>query len=134
MTNVDLEAAILNNEISKINIYGSDMELSLLEDENTIFDTNKIRDYTREYTNEINETWPGTTSAYHYIGSIGSIFAWHTEDLNFNSISVLLCGKLKIWYVIAPNDYERFEAIVKKLASHDVRFLCGIRRYALHRN
>lgn len=123
----ELENSILNNEISKENvIYGSDVELSLLDENNQTLNLNNMNDLVRRYTKKIDDIWPGISTAYCYIGSIASIFAWHTEDLNFNSISIHVCGHQKIWYVISPRDYELFESEMTKHASKNDDHKCDI--------
>lgn len=46
-----------------------------------------MKDFIRQHTEKLGGTWPGISSAYCYIGSIASIFSWHIEDINFNSIT-----------------------------------------------
>lgn len=55
----------------------------------------------------------GISTPYLYIGGYGTIFAWHTEDLDMSSINYLHHGATKLWYVIAPPDAKRFQACLK---------------------
>ena len=43
---------------------------------------------------------PGITSPYAYLGTYGSHFSWHTEDMDLFSINILEDGASKLWYVV----------------------------------
>lgn len=109
----EIEQLILNNQISKINIYGSDVQVTTSNENNEVLNLYKISDSIREYTKK-KGNMPGISDPYEYVGSIGSVFAWHTEDINFSSISILLCGQPKIWYAIPPSKSKEFEQLVIK--------------------
>lgn len=55
----------------------------------------------------------GITTPYLYIGGYGTIFAWHTEDLDMNSINYLHYGASKFWYCIAADDAKKFQSYLK---------------------
>ena len=55
----------------------------------------------------------GITTPYLYIGGFGTVFAWHTEDLDLSSINYMHYGATKLWYVIACSDARRFQSYVK---------------------
>lgn len=112
LSNEDLERSILTNSVSKKNIYGSDIDLDILDDTNNVLNLNKINDLIRTYAREQNAKMPGIASPYAYVAAIASIFAWHVEDVHFSSISINLKGKPKIWYAIAPGDCEKFERLI----------------------
>lgn len=48
-------------------------------------------------------------TSYLYFGGPGSSFAWHLEDRDCNSISLMHLGMPKVWYVIPPAYGRRFE-------------------------
>lgn len=55
----------------------------------------------------------GITTPYLYVGGYGTIFAWHTEDLDMNSINYMHYGATKLWYVISPADAKKFQTCLK---------------------
>ena len=55
----------------------------------------------------------GITTPYLYIGGYGTIFAWHTEDLDMSSINYLHHGATKLWYMISPSDAKKFQLYLK---------------------
>ena len=55
----------------------------------------------------------GITVPYLYIGGYGTVFAWHTEDLDMSSINYLHHGAPKFWYVIGCEDAKKFQNYLK---------------------
>lgn len=55
----------------------------------------------------------GVTSPMLYFGQWRSLFAWHTEDMDLNSVNYLHFGAPKIWYAVAPQDAPRVEALAR---------------------
>lgn len=55
----------------------------------------------------------GINKPYVYVGCWKSLFAWHKEDLDLQSINYLHFGKPKYWYSIPPAYSERFENFMK---------------------
>ena len=53
---------------------------------------------------------PGVSSAYLYVGTWRSMFAYHVEDLDLYSINYLHAGAPKSWYSIKQKDKKRFES------------------------
>ena len=47
-------------------------------------------------------SFPGVTSPFAYIGSSGSSFTWHVEDMDLYSINFLERGAPKVWYCVPP--------------------------------
>ena len=54
---------------------------------------------------------PGVSSAYLYVGTWRSMFAYHVEDLDLYSINYLHAGCSKSWYSIKQKDKKRFESL-----------------------
>jgi hypothetical protein len=52
----------------------------------------------------------GITAPMLYFGMWRAMFAWHTEDLELNSINYLHFGEPKVWYSVHRNEAERFES------------------------
>ena len=44
----------------------------------------------------------GITTPFAYIGSWGSHFTWHTEDMDLYSMNILIEGAPKVWYCVPP--------------------------------
>ena len=55
----------------------------------------------------------GITLSMLYVGMWRAMFAWHTEDMELNSINYIHYGCPKIWYSIPPNYAQRFETVAK---------------------
>lgn len=68
-----------------------------------------LRQYCEEFGNV-----GGVTTHLSYVGSFGSRFSWHVEDMNLSAISLMLFGMPKIWYLIPPHDGPKLEALQKK--------------------
>ena len=56
---------------------------------------------------------PGINVPYLYIGGFGTMFCWHTEDFDMNSINFLHTGEPKIWYCLGRQEGHRLERWVK---------------------
>ncbi|KAK1920650.1 JmjC domain, hydroxylase-domain-containing protein [Papiliotrema laurentii] len=55
----------------------------------------------------------GINTSFIYLGSYGSSFEWHAEDLLSYSMNWVQWGADKLWYVVAPGDLEAWEAEVR---------------------
>ncbi len=55
----------------------------------------------------------GVNTPYIYVGSWKTMFGWHKEDMDLNSINYLHLGKPKVWYGIDIQDNEKFEHFVQ---------------------
>ena len=55
----------------------------------------------------------GVTIPYLYVGGFGTVFAWHTEDLDMSSINYMHSGSSKLWYVVSVNDARKFQGYLK---------------------
>jgi hypothetical protein len=53
---------------------------------------------------------PGVTSPMMYFGMTNSMFCWHAEDNDLNSISYLHSGSPKTWYGVPAENAGAFEA------------------------
>jgi jumonji domain-containing protein 2 len=56
---------------------------------------------------------PGVTKPYIYVGSWRSLFGWHKEDLDLESINYLHVGQPKFWYSVDLDSNEDFENLAK---------------------
>jgi hypothetical protein len=52
-------------------------------------------------------SFDGVTTWFMYIGTSGSIFAFHREDMKLFSINFLLAGAPKVWYIVEPKYFEK---------------------------
>jgi len=56
-------------------------------------------------------TIPGVTQPYLYVGVWRSLFGWHKEDVDLYSINYLHHGKPKFWYSVDLDSNEAFEKL-----------------------
>lgn len=70
--------------------------------------------------------FPGVLSWFMYIGSSGSMFAIHREDMKLYSINYLKSGAPKVWYIVPPEFYEKTLFLAKQdlLASGETEVNC----------
>mmetsp|Transcript_6165 Transcript_6165/g.7063 ORF Transcript_6165/g.7063 Transcript_6165/m.7063 type:complete len:572 (+) Transcript_6165:66-1781(+) len=55
----------------------------------------------------------GITSSMLYFGMWRSMFGWHTEDMELNSVNYLHHGAPKVWYTVPPAHADRLESLAK---------------------
>lgn len=95
-------------------LYASDLEGTLFSDDLKRWNINKFQPNESIIHKKIRETWSGIHNSYMYIGTRDSIFTFHVEDYNLNSIGYLHYGAPKVWYTIAEKDSAEFEELCKK--------------------
>ena len=62
---------------------------------------------------------PGVTSPMMYFGMLYSMFCWHAEDNDLNSISYLHDGCPKTWYGVPADNADTFESSFReKVTAH----------------
>ncbi len=59
--------------------------------------------------------FPGVNTPFTYIGSEGTIFCWHSEDMNLMALSFLFLGAPKIWFIVPAEEKEKFEKLMEEL-------------------
>lgn len=95
--------------------YAIDNDFSLFDDESRPFNLNKLtRADSDIYCNDILGDIRGVNTPYVYLGSFLSIFGFHTEDGNLNSLNYLHNGASKFWYIIPFDQIEKFEKLCDK--------------------
>lgn len=102
---------ILENQIEP-GIYMTDVEISALKTNYDVLNLHKFENLLTKYMKKYGEII-GVSSPLTNIGSLGSRFAFHIEDMLMNAITVLLYGASKIWYTIPPNEASKFEDLQK---------------------
>ena len=55
----------------------------------------------------------GVNTPYIYVGAWKTMFGWHKEDMDLQSINYIHSGSSKFWYGINTDDNEKFEQLVK---------------------
>ena len=73
----------------------------------------------------------GVSSPWGYAGTRGSTFPVHMEDSNLGSVNYLLDGKPKVWFVVHPEDRDKFVLGLKKLYPKEYK-KCS--QYHRHKN
>uniref|UniRef100_A0A7S2WRG2 JmjC domain-containing protein n=1 Tax=Mucochytrium quahogii TaxID=96639 RepID=A0A7S2WRG2_9STRA len=71
----------------------------------------------------------GITSSMLYFGMWRSIFAFHTEDMELNSVNFLHYGAPKIWYCIPPGHATRFETLARAEFGDEANRCCEFLRH-----
>ena len=73
----------------------------------------------------------GITCPMLYFGEPRAAFAWHCEDMDFNSVNYLHFGASKVWYAVSPENAERLEDLAK-IYFGELRLEC--REFLRHKN
>jgi hypothetical protein len=61
----------------------------------------------------------GYTSPALYVGSPGTTFVLHAEDMNLGSVNYLVAGAPKVWYVVPSSDNLKVVDLVSKLFANE---------------
>lgn len=99
-------------------LYGSDSPGSIF-DKDVLWNLNEIKNPLKDGLNYQNLS--GITSPYLYFGCWRSMFCFHKEDMDLNSINYLHFGKPKHWYGVPENEDEKLTALMIKLFPNDYR-------------
>jgi jumonji domain-containing protein 2 len=115
---LDQREVMFWDEITKKrNIYAPDIEGSLFDLKQKIFNMNMLNDIiSRERDKNENNIF-GVNSPFLYFGSYGTSFPFHVEDYNLYSMSYLHMGAPKSWYVVPPSDGKKMEKFARKYLS-----------------
>jgi jumonji domain-containing protein 2 len=116
--NMDQRETMFWEEITKKrNIYAPDIEASLFDVKQKIFNMNLLNDLVSRERDENKNTINGVNTPFLYFGSFGTSFAFHVEDYNLYSMSYLHWGAPKSWYVVPPRDGKKMEKLARKYLS-----------------
>ena len=99
-----------DKEDKNIIIYAKDIPGTLMGKESDPWNLNNLNSV---LTLGSKGPMPGISESYIYLGSRMSTFAWHLEDENLYSLNLMHYGERKFWYIIHPEDNEKFETFVK---------------------
>lgn len=69
------------------------------------------------------EDLEGVKTPYQYYGPPGTFFCWHREDCGCYSVNIHLGGKIKVWYVVAPEHYPALDFLFN-VSIHMQLFFC----------
>lgn len=97
-------------------LYGADILGSVTDPSQKHFSIRRLNDFLRRALKGAGVHIPGVTEPYLYVGSWRADFAWHTEDMDLNSVNYIHFGESKTWYVVPPRFKERFEALAQEMA------------------
>ena len=61
-----------------------------------------------------NQSIPGVTDPYLYVGSWKAMFGWHKEDLDLYSVNYLHHGCPKFWYSVDLDCNSKFEEFMQE--------------------
>jgi hypothetical protein len=92
-------------------LYAPDHEMSLSKSPNR----NELESPLRL----VDHVLPGVNQAYCYWSKHASVFPLHHEDGLLFSLSWKYNGGPKIWYVVAPRDEEKLDALLRRTYSRD---------------
>lgn len=94
-------------------MYGTDIEFNVLNEHYDCFNLHRFPNLLDKYAEKFGHVG-GVTTHLSYVGSFGSRFSWHVEDMNLGAIILMLFGMPKILYLIPPHDGPKLEALQKK--------------------
>lgn len=94
-------------------MYATDINFDVLNKNYDWVNLHKFPNLLNNYVEKYGHA-DGITRPMAYIGSFGSRFGWHVEDMNLYAISIMLFGSPKIWYVIPAHHGPKLEALQKK--------------------
>ena len=63
----------------------------------------------------------GVSSPMLYFGTYGSMFAWHTEDVDLAALNYLHSGEPKVWYTVPPSAHRKMTRAFKTGFATDYR-------------
>mmetsp|Transcript_21089 Transcript_21089/g.41367 ORF Transcript_21089/g.41367 Transcript_21089/m.41367 type:complete len:1010 (-) Transcript_21089:314-3343(-) len=99
---------------SKPSMYGSDQEGTLFGDVKELnagkWNLDKLDTILRVGFAPGREA-KGITTSMLYFGMWRAMFAWHTEDMELNSVNFLHYGAAKFWYAVPPEHAGRLEIV-----------------------
>eukprot|EP00347_Sterkiella_histriomuscorum_P019758 403340400 len=91
-------------------VYGADI-LGSLFDKGIDWNLSEIQSVLTQGLGQ--HTIQGVNTPYIYVGSWKTMFGWHKEDMDLQSINFIHYGKPKQWYGVNVSDNERFEQFVR---------------------
>jgi len=92
-------------------IYGADVQNSLTDPDQQVFNLAKLPSLISGMTDQI----PGIHQPYVYIGMWKATFSWHVEDMDLYAVNYLHYGASKTWYCVPPQFGYRLEQLAQKL-------------------
>ena len=96
-------------------IYGADISGSLYDDDQEIWNIDRLGSILDLVKEEYDTTIEGVNTAYLYFGMWKTTFPWHTEDMDLYSINYVHYGASKHWYAIPPKFGRRFERLAASM-------------------
>lgn len=99
-------------------IYGSDSPGSIF-DKGVLWNLNEIKNPLKDGLDY--KIMSGITTPYLYFGCWRSMFCFHKEDMDLNSINYLHFGKPKFWYGIPDNESKKFDELMIKLFPNEYK-------------
>lgn len=107
--------SVMSTITTRTPIYASDIEGTLFPETMKRWNINAFTsDDSLLHRMDKDEWIPGIHYSFVYIGSRGSLFSFHVEDQNLNSISFLHEGAPKIWYGASSEYSPRFEELMRQ--------------------
>lgn len=101
---------------NSIPMYATEWPGSAIQDD----DPWNINNFTDKHSilnvNPLADRIPGVQSVFKIVGKKDTWFCAHKEDSDLASINIHLQGEEKVWYIIPPEDGEKFEELFNQLA------------------
>lgn len=114
----DIEKRLWKSITRRCPLYGANID-DTLTDVHAPFNLNKLNCMLELLRTEYQSEFPGILTSYTYVGTFGSSFCYHIEDMNLFSFNFMHYGEPKMWFIIPPHDAKPFEAMAKEALPTD---------------
>lgn len=111
----DLERKYWKNIGKHVPIYGANVSGTLTDHNVPSWNINNLGTILNRLKDRADLTIEGINTPYLYFGMYGTMFPWHTEDMDVYSINYVHFGAPKTWYSIPIAYGQEFEKLINSL-------------------